>query len=86
MESELERLRAEVEQRRQQELNDLRQRLSEALLEVEHYKGEAHRNAEIGRQIAAEAQKTIDGLRNQLSDKRAEETYAHRQSLTRRSP
>jgi len=83
-ESEIERLRAEVEQRRQQELDDLRQRLAVALSDVEHYRAEANRNAQVGRQIAADSQQTIAALRTQLSDKRAEETYARRQSLTRR--
>ena len=82
--TEIERLRTEVAQRRQQELDGLRQQLSDALADAAHYKSEANRNAEIGRQIASEAQQTIAGLRTQLSDKRAEETYARRQSLTRR--
>lgn len=57
------RLRALLEQHRERELADLRQRTLEAEAKVEHYRNEAQRNADIGRQIAAEYERKIMELK-----------------------
>jgi hypothetical protein len=67
--AENEQLRSELEQWRQRELEDLRLQLATAIAEREHYKQEAYRNAEIGRQIYAQEQEIISGLRNKLEAK-----------------
>lgn len=53
--ADLDRLQAELEEYRLRELEGLRTQLAEANALVEHYRSEAHRNAELGQQIAAEA-------------------------------
>lgn len=57
------KLRALLEQHRERELADLRQRTLEAEAKVEHYRNEAQRNADIGRQIASEYEKKIMELK-----------------------
>lgn len=57
------KLRALLEQHRERELADLRQRTLEAEAKVEHYRNEAQRNADIGRQIAAEYERKIMELK-----------------------
>jgi hypothetical protein len=69
MKAELESLRTEVESYRQRELEDLRSQLAAAREAAEHYRNEAHRNAEAGRNIHIEAQETISKLRAQLDAK-----------------
>ena len=69
LQAELEDLRGQLESYRQRELADLRQRLGAALADASHYRGEAARNSEVGRQIHAEAQATIGRLRDQLQAK-----------------
>lgn len=67
MTSEVETLRAQLEEYRQRELTDLRQQLAEARASAEHYRAEAQRNADVGRQIAAESGVTIAELRAKIS-------------------
>lgn len=62
LQAEVERLRAEVETHRQRELSELRSALAAALVERENYRSEAYRNAELGRQIDAAHQETINKL------------------------
>lgn len=57
LQAEVERLRAQVEDYRQRELDDLRRQLAAALSDVDHYRTEAQRNAQLGREIAAEAER-----------------------------
>lgn len=64
--SENEQLRAELEEYRQRELDGLRQRLAEALQLAEHYRAEASRNAETGRQIASMYEQKVAKLEAQL--------------------
>ena len=64
--SELERLRAEVEAHRQRELQLLREALASAREEAAHYRAEALRNAEIGRQIDREYRQQVEQLRAKL--------------------
>jgi len=73
MANEVERLQAENAQLRQQlddhrlrELKELRQQLAEARADVTHYRNEAQRNADLGRQIAAEAQAEFTRLRERV--------------------
>jgi len=63
-------LRRQLEEYRQRELADLRQRLAKAEEDVTRYRAEADRNAQVGRQIAVEAQSTIAGLRSKLDSAR----------------
>lgn len=66
LQAEVDRLRAEVESYRQRELADLKAALSVAQHEAAHYRAEAQRNAEVGRQIASECQQQIVELRSKL--------------------
>ena len=66
LEAEVVRLRAEVEAYRERELDSLRTRAATAEQAAEHYRTEANRNADIGRQIAAEAQQQLADLRGRL--------------------
>jgi hypothetical protein len=67
--SEIDRLRAEVESYRQRELADLRSALAAAIAERDNYRSEAYRNAEAGRQIHAACQEEIARLRSQIEIK-----------------
>lgn len=67
LEQENEELRHQLESYRQREISELQERLSVAVAEADHFRSEAHRNAELGRQIASEAQATIADLRAKLS-------------------
>ena len=66
LQAENEQLRLLVEEYRQRELGDLRQALAEARAEAAHYRAEADRNANLGRQIHTESQATIADLRSKL--------------------
>lgn len=59
-------LRQQVEEYRQRELADLRQRVAKAEEDVAHYRAEAQRNADLGRQIATEYQTQVADLRRKL--------------------
>jgi predicted metal-dependent hydrolase len=65
--SEVERLRAEVEAHRQRELATLREALVAAREEAAHYRAEALRNAEVGRQIDREYRQQVEQLRAKLA-------------------
>jgi multidrug resistance efflux pump len=76
--SELEKLRAEVSELRQQvesyrlfELEALRSQLAEARAQAQHYRSEAERNAELGRQIHREAQEEMTRLRTKIQAQEA---------------
>ena len=66
LQAENEQLRLLVEEYRQREVVELRQALTEARVEAAHYRAEADRNANIGRQIHVESQATIADLRSKL--------------------
>ena len=57
------KLRSLLEEHRQREMSDLRQRLSESQAKEEHYRNEAQRNADIGRQLAAEYERKLSELK-----------------------
>lgn len=57
------KLRALLEEQRQREMSDLRQRLSESEAKMEHYRAEAQRNADIGKQLAAEYERKLTELK-----------------------
>lgn len=78
LESEVERLRAEVESYRQRELAELRAALASARDEAAHYRAEAQRNAETGRVIAAGYQATIAELRAKIETARVGDVSARR--------
>lgn len=63
---EIDRLRAELEEYRQRELRSLGAQFAEAKALAEHYRSEAQRNADIGRQIAAEAERERTMLKAQI--------------------
>lgn len=85
LESEVERLRAEVESYRQRELTELRSALAAARQEADHFRAEAHRNADIGRQIAAQSNQTISDLRTKLELAAKIDTAARRPQLNVRA-
>ena len=85
LESEVERLRAEVESYRQRELTELRSALAAARQEADHFRAEAHRNADIGRQIAAQSQQQISELRTTLELATKIDTAARRPQLNARA-
>lgn len=85
LESEVERLRAEVESYRQRELTELRSALAAARQEADHFRAEAHRNADIGRQIAAQSQQQISELRTKLDIATKIDTAARRPQLNVRA-
>lgn len=64
---EIEKLRAELDEFRRRELSDLKSALAAAMLDRDHYRSEAYRNAEIGRQIAREHQAENDKLKAQIA-------------------
>ena len=66
--AENEKLRAILDECRQRELDDLRQRLADATESARHYREEAQRNADLGRQIAADYERQVRDLqsRNQI--------------------
>ena len=66
LQSEVDKLREELEQHRQRELADLKDQLAQAQTAAAHYRAEAERNAELGRQIHREMQAEIDKLRGKL--------------------
>ena len=71
LQAEVERLRAELEAYRRRDNETLRTQLAEAMLAAQHYRQEAERNAAVGREIAADAEKRIYELRSQLDTARA---------------
>lgn len=81
--SEIDELRQQVEAYRQRELADLKSALAVARQEAEHYRGEAHRNADIGRKIAMESQREITELRAKLDALTKADTNARRFAASR---
>lgn len=71
-------LKAELEAYRRREVDGLRSALAAAEEQAEHYRQEALRNAEVGRQIADEARKTIARLQRELDACRQSNVYAER--------
>lgn len=69
LQAEVDRLRAEVDSFKQRELASLRAALTAAQEEAAHYRAEAQRNAELGREIHATAQEEIARLRSQIEVK-----------------
>ena len=84
LEQEVERLRAEVDAHRQRELAEFKAALESARRDAEHYRAEAQRNAELGRQIAAEYQLQVNDLRAKLEAKTLSQ-YDARRDFTRSS-
>jgi hypothetical protein len=66
LQAEVERLRSEVQSYRERELADMRSALAVAREESAHYKAEAFRNAEVGREIDATYRERIAALQSQL--------------------
>ena len=60
------KLRSEVEAYRQRELAELRNQLAAAQEAAQHYRGEALRNADLARQIDANAQEHIARLKSEI--------------------
>lgn len=67
LEREVAELRAQVDEYGARELADLRGQLADARTAAEHYRREAERNADLGRQIAAQAETKIAELRARVS-------------------
>lgn len=63
---EIESLRQQVEEFRRSELASLKEQLASARADVLHYRGEAQRNADLGRQIHLEAQTEISRLQERV--------------------
>ncbi len=63
LQSEVEKLRGELEAHRQRELAELRSALASASAAAAHYRQEAERNADLGRKIHQQAETTIAELR-----------------------
>ena len=59
-------LRSVIEAYRVRELESLKTQLAEARAEAVHFRGEAQRNADLGRKIYSEQQTEIDRLRTRL--------------------
>jgi hypothetical protein len=78
LQAEVERLRAELEAYRQRELADLKTALATARQDAEHFRREAQRNADIGRQIAAEAEARIATLKAQVEAIQQADAHATR--------
>ena len=66
LQAENQELRQQVEAYRQGELTTLREMLAEAKTASAHYRAEAERNAELGRQIHREAQSEIERLKTRV--------------------
>jgi hypothetical protein len=78
LQAEVDRLRAEIESYRERELTELKTSLAVARQEAVHFRAEAQRNADVGRQIASEAQEQIATLRSQIESLRREAVNARR--------
>lgn len=63
---EIEDLRQQVEEFRRSELARLKEQLASATADVLHYRAEAQRNADLGRQIHLEAQMEISRLQERV--------------------
>lgn len=61
-----ESLRAELDAFRKRETEELKRQLAEAKASAEHYRKEAQRNADIGKQIAADYEKKLVELQTKI--------------------
>lgn len=68
LEEKVSRLEAEVESHRQRELAELRSALAAAVEASNHYRNEAHRNADAARQLVAKYEMEIVELRGKLEN------------------
>lgn len=78
LQQEVARLREEVEAHRRREMEAIRASLAAAQAAAEHYRAEAHRNADIGRQIAADYQRQLAELRAKMEAMTQGEVHARR--------
>lgn len=76
--AEVDELRAELATIRSAENEKLRVELDAAKHEAEHYRGEANRNAEVGRKIASDCQFQLVDLRSQLEASTRRESHDRR--------
>jgi len=67
LEAEILKLREQLEASRLREVEDLRSQLAETKAEAAHYRAEAERNAQLGHQIAREAESERTRLRERIS-------------------
>lgn len=82
LQDEVDRLRSEVASYRQREMEEIHASLARARADADHYRSEAHRNAELGRKIAMEYQKQITELRAELEVLRKASAGAARARIT----
>ena len=82
LQDEVDRLRSEVASYRQREMEEIHASLARARADADHYRNEAHRNAELGRKIAMEYQKQITELRAELEVLRKASAGAARARIT----
>lgn len=75
---ELQELRNKVKEYEEAEKQRILTLLHQTTIERDHWKSECHRNIDIGKQIAAQAEIRIGLLLNEISTLR--ETYARRKS------
>lgn len=66
LQAEVDRLRTEVASFRERELAELRSALAAARTEASHYRAEAQRNADVGRQIQSSYEGQVATLKTQL--------------------
>jgi len=66
LQAEVAKLRQVVDEHRRSEIDRLRSELETALTAADHYRAEATRNADLGRQIYAEMKAKVDNLESQL--------------------
>lgn len=69
LQAENDKLRAELEGYKQRELADAKSALAAMTMERDHYRSEAIRNVDVGRQIASELQDEINRLKSQIDVK-----------------
>ena len=89
LKQENDRLRAEVESLRQQEIERLTEENSQLRKERDHYRDEAHRNAKLGHDIALEAEQERQELLQTINQLRTASLMPTNERVTsgiRRSP
>jgi uncharacterized small protein (DUF1192 family) len=85
LQTEIERLRAEVESYRQRELADLKSALAVAREDAAHYRSEAQRNADVAKLIVADYEKKVGMLQAQLEALKPSVTPNGRRPLINRT-
>lgn len=78
LQSEVDGLRATLAAQRDAEIVALRQSLENATQNVEHYRSEAIRNAELGRKIASDYQIQVADLKLQIEASKNAEAHTRR--------